>query len=294
MAEEGRFPLVDSESALGYEQSDWKQPFWERWIEEGRADARATSAAQPAAPSVPATASTVPATRSLWPKLGVYIDSEDRNTPAVYRLVNALERSASEYGLTVIAPDVLSDAVGEQSGCSAGSPVACRQALAIYPGTRALLIIRPETMANGQLAIQTRMIDADFGIDYEPMSTSLSLSGDSATAQPSGLSVWANRVLDLAASRIAIAPWFTHSFTSEGDDVYVSAGRRSGLDAGSVLAVHDGGSLVRAPGGQIVGWNPGPVVGKLRVKQLIGQRIAVAESISGRMPQPQDKLTVAD
>ncbi len=286
--------MVDSESGLGYEQSDWEQPFWERWIEEARADARAARAAQPAPQSVPIADTTDQATRSLRPKLGVYIDSEDRNSPAVYRLVNALEDSAAEYGLTVVAPDVLSDAVGEQSACSARSPVACRQALAIYPGIRALLVIRPEAAANNELAVQTQMIDADFGIDYEPMNANLSFPQEGTAGQGSEVSVWTSRVLDLAATRIAIAPWFTHSFTREGEDVYISAGRRSGLDAGAVLAVHEGGSLVRAPGGQVVGWNPGPVVGKLKVKQLIGQRMAVAESVSGRMPQPQDKLTLTE
>lgn len=295
-ADQDRFAMADSDSALGYEKSDWDKPFWERWMDDARAEARASAANQPAAataaPAASQVAQPVLSASSMRPKVGVYIAQAQRNSLAAYRLMNALEQQASRHGLTLIKSDELDEAVGDSNACQSDSPEQCPKLLSIYPGIRALMMVDPSSASGEQFVVETQMRDTDFSIDYDTVSTRLSLSGENANGSDAG--VWADRMLATAADRIAIAPWFTHSFALNGEDFYLSAGRGAGLELEDRLIVHGEGAVVRSPGGQIVAWEPGREVGRIQVKQLIGQNIAVAEQVSGRIPKPKDRLTAAD
>lgn len=292
--EKDRVPLADSEAAFGYEQTDWGKPFWQRWIEQARAeapaaDAGATNQSAPAASAAPAAA--VSSAPSMRRKLGVYIAREDRGTLAAYRLINALDERAAEHGFTLVKPDELDDAVGGTDACGAETALGCPGLLSIFPGARLLVVVDPASSQGERTTVETRMLDTDFGITYDTVSTELALASDSA----SDAAVWSERTLDTAADRAAIAPWFTHTFALNSDnDMYISAGSESGLAVDDTLVVHGEGAVVRAPGGQIVGWEPGPEVGRVRVLQFVGQDMAVAEQVSGRMPKPKDRLTIAD
>lgn len=293
--DESHFTMADSDSALGYEKSDWDKPFWEKWMDEARAEARASATPQPAAaPSAAVAGSQVaqplPTAAGMRPKVGIYIAKGERDSLAAYRLMNALDQQAARHGLTLIKPDELDEAVGDSNACQADSPEQCPKLLSIYPGIRALLVVDPASKRDDQYAVETRTLDTDFSIDYDTVSTRLSLGGGDTNT--SDAAVWADRMLGKTADRIAIAPWFTHSFALNGEDLYLSAGRGAGLALDDILIVHGEGAVVRSPGGQIVAWEPGPEVGRIQIKQLIGQNIAVAQSVSGRMPKPSDRLTV--
>ncbi|MFC3104595.1 hypothetical protein [Salinisphaera aquimarina] len=301
-------PLADSPAALGTPETDWNRSVLDRLIREvkgdkpqAEADSQPAAVARSGATGVGANASTTPGPMpiaptseggSLRPKVGVYIDDGGQNSLTAYQFVNALEHKAAANGVSIVKPDSLAEAINVPGVCSSSSPAECTQSLAIYPGIRSLLIVTPESTGRGQMTVSTRMVDTDFGIDYDAIETTLDL--DSAgSVQDTALDVWSDRVLGLVQDRISIAPWFTHTFALDGDDMYVSAGRDSGLVTGMVLSVRDAGSVVRAPGGRAVAWRPGVAVGEVRIKQLVGSHLALAEQVSGKMPVPRDKLTVS-
>jgi len=295
--------LADSQAAFGTTQTQWKAPFWERWAEnksqtQGSQAASTTAAPTPtrvAATTATAGAVSTPAVggSGLRPKVGVYIAGGDRDSLVAYQFLNALEHNAAANGVSIVTPDSLAEAIGVPGVCSSSSPAECAASLAIYPGVRALMILEPKASGSGRTSISTRMIDTDFDIEYEPIETALDLT-PAGGVQDAALGVWSDRMLALVQDRISIAPWFTHTFALDGDDMYVSAGRDSGLAAGTMLTVRDAGSVVRAPSGRAVAWKPGAAVGEVRVKQLVGSHLALAEQVSGKMPVPRDKLTVSE
>ncbi len=282
--------LADSDSALGYHEPDWHRSFWDRLTGEAKTGTDSGSAAAAVAlPPRPVA--------NLRSKVGVYVDAGKQASPALYQLVNALKEHAAQHDMTIVGPDALADALAQLPSCSGNAIMKCRQALAVYPGLRALLVIgsQPVKGKSDVLQVKTQLMDNDFSLDYRPLMASVLTDPNSAASSQgvsaTGLAAWSNRVLDLTASRLGMAPWFTHAFLQKGNDVYLSSGRLSGLAPGTELAVHDNGSEVKAPDGEIVGWNPGPIVGKLKIKRLLGEHMAIAKYVSGRLPQPNDRLT---
>lgn len=307
-AESDRFKLADSESAFGYEQVDWdRTPFWDRLTGLGKdstpknntgatADAVATQAAPIALPPPPPTAFSG---RSPKPQVGIYLADESGGTTTAYQLVNALDAYAEQYGMAVIKPGALTDALADPAKtCADPTSTSCRQTLAIYPGVRMLIILSvPAADNTGRTQVESQMADTDFGVDYPATTTPIRLAADDASVDDGpdtrALAEWSRNTLDAAAERIAVAPWFTHPFARKGNQIYVSAGSNADLKPGTILALHSEGSLVRTPGGSLVGWSPGTVVGRLEVKQQLGRTASILESISGKMPTPADRLTVA-
>ncbi len=284
-AQQEERPLADSASALDYESSNWEQPFWERWATQARS-AQATQAAE------------VP--EKLRYKVGIFVDQADNpeNSAIATELVKALSDNADHYGLVMVNPDVLNEEIA-RSDCSINQPQSCGRVLAIHPGIRGLLIVEPESLAadSNIVGLTTRLIDTDFGIGYQGQRTSLRVQQGHLLQQSPYLVAWRNRVLTATADHLAaVAPWFTHAFTVDDEQnmVYLSAGRSSGLDVGARLDIHEGGQTISSPNGQVVGWDPGPVVGQVRVTRLLGDHMAAAELVSGRLPRPEDRLTLAE
>lgn len=310
-ADDGRMALADSDAAFGYESTDWETPFWERWIARARSDAaeadeqtaasqrsaRRGAATVAAASSDSSHAGNAVAATGMQPRIGVYIAPESRGSLAAYRLINALDRRAADHGIALVKPGELDDAVAGTDACPADTAQECPKLLSIFPGVRLLVVLDPGQSRAGSASVETRMLDTDFGVEYDTSSTTLEFDradADEAGAPGSDVAVWSEHLLDLAADRLAIAPWFTHTFAlTEDEDMYVSAGRESGLTVGDTLIVHGEGSVVRAPGGRPVAWNPGAEDGRVRVTQLVGRNVAVVEHVSGRRPDPRDRLTLA-
>ncbi|MES1926979.1 hypothetical protein [Salinisphaera sp. T31B1] len=303
------FAMIDSDAAFGYQQTDWSQPFWERWIAEARsgrpaeqADGRSSRAApaiaDTGAPSASAsagtagvsasTASAVGASSALRPAIAVIVDPDDRNDPAAYELVSRIRQRAASRGMTVIASEIVYDAIAGSQPCRQADARACLQTLAVYPGVRLLIRASVEDSKDGEFAtLSTRMIDTDFGMEYEPRAVKWRPgAGDD-------VSVPVERLLDAAQARLEVAPWFTHVFQNSGDAFYLSAGSAAGLQVGDELTVHDEGTLIRMGGGQSAVWQPGEGVGRVRVEQFLGDRVAIARLVSGRAPTPADRLTRA-
>lgn len=311
MADDGRMALADSDAAFGYESTDWETPFWERWIARARSGAAEAESRQVAATerparrnaATPATASTdsraidAAAAAGMQPRIGVYIAPAARGSLAAYRLINALDRRAADHGIALVKPGELDDAVAGTDACPADTAQECPKLLSIFPGVRLLVVLDPGEGSAGSASVETRMLDTDFGVEYDTSSTTLEFddaNADEAGASGSDVAVWSEHLLDLAADRLAIAPWFTHTFAlTEDEDMYVSAGRESGLAVGDTLIVHGEGSVVRAPSGRPVAWRPGAEDGRVRVTQLVGRNVAVVEHLSGRRPDPRDRLTLA-
>ena len=61
---------------------------------------------------------------------------------------------------------------------------------------------------------------------------------------------------------------------------------------GTELEVRQPGQAIQAPSGQVIGWRPGAVAGKVKVTQWVGEGLAVVETTSGSAPSPNDWLTL--
>lgn len=275
-------PLLYSESALDYESPNWGQPFWERWANE----AKSTQAAE------------MP--EELRYKVGIFVDPTSNGGDAAIasELIQALSADAARYGLLMVNPDILREEIA-RSGCSINQPKSCGPVLAIHPGIRGMLIVETDSAAADDtvLGVTSRLIDADFGMSYQGQRTTLRIQQDRLLEQGPALDAWRHRVLTATADHLtSVAPWFTHGFAISDDQnvIYLSAGRSSGLDVGTRLNIHEGGRTVSSPNGQVVGWDPGPVVGQVRVTRLLGEQMSAAELVSGRLPRPEDKLTLAE
>ncbi len=304
-------------STLGIEKTEYRTPFWRRYThrppsQQAPAEKSAQNGAQQAssnqsqpervaenAPqqgasrgSAAQTGAAAPPGSGLRSKIGVTFEGRSQKPDLDRLLLNALQRQAGEDGLIVVPPEALAKAVRGSKHCSSGKPSACPAQLAIYPGIRMLLVIQPQSASGDTVQLRTRMVGTDFDADHAPQTAQLNLSQTDSESGQSDLAAWSRHTLERAAKRLGNAPWFAHSFSSHGGDYYINSGRLAGLDTGAVLLVHKQGSAVHAPNGDVVAWNPGSVAGKLKVEQFLGQHIAVAKSVSGQKPRPEDKLTV--
>src|SRR5699024_6104364 len=144
-AEQGHFPLADSESALNYEQPDWDEPFWAKFIPDeqnkNKSQAAVRKASVPPAPGQP-----------LRAKLGVIIPQDQGNTAS--HLVQALQQHASAYDVMVLGPDMLASVIAKLPPCSEGITKQCLQTLAIYPGIRGLLVLDVQNTTGGSTTIR--------------------------------------------------------------------------------------------------------------------------------------------
>lgn len=300
---DGRMPGADSDAALGYDQPDWDRAIWDKWIDDARGSARARDAegsaevarsadgrARSVPPRVPSTAGDPSGLRQ---KVGVYIDPQMRDSLTAYRLINALEKRAAAHGLIVLKPSEIDEAVAGSDACASDTPLDCPKLLAIYPGLRALIVIDAQRAGGGEQRIATALVDTEFDVGESRSTTELALRAKN-NGPGSDLAIWSERLLSKTADRIAIAPWFAHTFALKDGDFYISAGREAGLEKGATLAVHGEGSLLHSPAGHVVAWEPGPEIGRVRVKRLVGRNVALAEKLSGDRPTPKNRLTPVD
>ena len=103
----------------------------------------------------------------------------------------------------------------------------------------------------------------------------------------------AARLLDSLASQAATADWSARPFQGEGNALYIAAGRVNGLAEGTVLEVREPGRPVRTPTGQVVAWRAGEVVGKAKVAEWVGATLSRIEPVSGTVPSPAHRLSLA-
>ncbi|ERS14337.1 hypothetical protein [Alloalcanivorax xenomutans] len=253
---ENALEMVDSPAELNTPKPEWKTPFWER----GASDQGAVTAFQ----------------RRDEPlnNVGVLVQGQLGNADAFW---STLTEGAPEHGFVIVPTGTLRDALSNTQGCG-NAPLqseSCLDGLTTYPGVRLLVEVVPA----GQNQLQVSLRDTT----REGVST-VTLGTDSNGG--------ANALLDELAARADSARWSVRAFDGGDGHVYIPAGRRNGLALGTELEVRQPGQAIQAPSGQVIGWRPGAVAGKVKVTQWVGEGLAVVETTSGSAPSPNDWLTL--
>ena len=88
-------------------------------------------------------------------------------------------------------------------------------------------------------------------------------------------------------------PWLIRRVPTEDGRVLVSAGQASGLAVGDELTVHAPGHLLRTSDGQPLAWQAGPLKGRVRVMDLVGDNLAVVDTVEGDVPTVSDELLLS-
>ncbi|WP_336367602.1 hypothetical protein [Marinobacter sp. C2H3] len=88
-------------------------------------------------------------------------------------------------------------------------------------------------------------------------------------------------------------PWLIRRVPTEDGRVLISAGRAAGVAVGDELTVHAPGHLLRTPDGQPLAWQAGPLKGRVRVMDLVGDNLAVVGTVEGDAPTVSDELLLS-
>ena len=246
---------VDSEAGLNRTKSEWTTPFWEK----GSGDAD-ESGQEVSSSSVQA----APAAGQLRTNLAI-IGASD----SLYR---ELDNTAADYGYRLIPRPELQDALSKTPACEDTTSEACAEALAAYPGARMVVTIE----RSSSVTVTDAASNARWG----------------ATELTSGKQ--GEELLELVSQRADIAPWAMKAFRADDGRLYLSAGRANGLETGDELAIHEPGTLVRAPNGQPITWRVGERVGTVRIGELFGSDLAALVPLAGQRPTPEHDLILLD
>jgi len=247
---------AESEAGLNMPDNEWSTPFWERGGGAPAADApREVSSS-----SVEA----IPAQGQLRTNLAVVGASD-----ALFR---EMDNTAAEYGFRLIPRLELRDAIANTPACDDTTSEACAEALAAYPGARMVVTVE----GDNSVTITDAASNARWG----------------ATELTSGKQ--GEELLELVSQRADIAPWAMKAFRADDGRLYLSAGRANGLEAGVELAIHEPGTLVRAPNGQPITWRAGERVGTIRIGELFGSDLAALVPVAGQRPTPEHDLILIE
>ncbi|MFC4260819.1 hypothetical protein ACFOZ5_17515 [Marinobacter lacisalsi] len=238
------------------EESEWSTPFWER----GGSTPVEERNREVSSSSVTA----IPASGQLRTNLAI-IGASD----SLYR---ELDNTAADYGFRLIPRSELRDALTNTPACGDTTSADCAEALAAYPGSRLVV-----TVEDGS---SVTIVDAASGARWGTTDLTSGKQGE--------------ELLELASQRADIAPWAMKAFRADDGRLYLSAGRANGLEAGDELAIHEPGTLVRAPNGQPITWRVGERVGTLRIGELFGSDLASLVPADGQRPTPEHDLILIE
>lgn len=251
-------------AALGHEEPEWGTPFWERWAQGGGANQNQKGDSDQRRSGDRQAGQSVAYPSSLATNLAV-IGSPDS-------LHRELDNTAADYGFRLIPRSELNDALANTPACDDTTSEACSEALAAYPGARMVVTVE----GDNSVTITDAASNARWG----------------ATELTSGKQ--GEELLELVSQRADIAPWAMKAFRADDGRLYLSAGRANGLEAGDELAIHEPGTLVRAPNGQPITWRAGERVGTVRIGELFGSDLSALVPVAGQRPTPEHDLILIE
>ncbi len=225
-------------------------------------------------------------------KIALIVDEENIAPEISAALPAALIRAAEELPVVVAAPDRVTEVILGPA-CPRRRDLGClSSALSVYPGARMVLLAERVEMPRrypGNVQAQATVVDAGLSHRYPTMAVTAPAreAADARTA----MAAMMQKVLSFAVDRADTIPWFCRAFSREGEEWYLSAGARSGLEPGDRLQVIPGGRVVRSPAGTPAGWIPEAPVGTVEVTLLFGPDFAAARLVEGRGPEPGDMVT---
>lgn len=251
-----------------------------------------TAAADTRSTPPPATPETASSTEEPSPvKVGLIIDTATVPEETARLLRQMTPQAAARLPVLMADPEKVSEVMAGTT-CARERDLAClSRALGIYPGVRMVVLVEemilPDTFA-GTLAGQVSLVDTGLLYRYPVMAVRVPVpaAGETETAVTAAL----QQVLAVAARKQDLMPWFCRVFHQDEEAFYISAGKRSGLEAGDRLQVVSGGRVVPSPTGHPAGWLPGGKQGMVEVTRLFGEDFAACRLVEGTAPTPADLL----
>ncbi|MCX8119020.1 MAG: hypothetical protein N3G78_13960 [Desulfobacterota bacterium] len=146
--------------------------------------------------------------------------------------------------------------------------------------------------------IEVRLIDASTGnllktfIGRSPIfGTRESGEGSRGKAVMRAIDLSLEDILDGFLRHLDYLDWTTTIAKIEGENIYINAGRLSGLRVGDTLEIYEPGREIIHPTTKIsLGWTTGQLKGVLRISELFGVDAAIGKAIQGSGFSPNDIL----
>ncbi|MBN2232738.1 MAG: hypothetical protein JW781_07970 [Deltaproteobacteria bacterium] len=220
----------------------------------------------------------------LRPKAGLFCGAPLPRHPVVDELMHRLPAMMQECGLVPVPSAELHAVFGRYPWRDRlQGPPAIGRFLAEYPGSRFLFYVRGFSLpaaVPGEVRLDCLLVDGESGAVYpspvfrRPVYHPSALTG----AVPAVF----QDMLRYHRLQLTGAAWSTKIFLVQNNLAYIGAGRLSGLVPARELTVNGPGRpLIDPRTGTMVGFVPGEVRARLRVRRLFGPDLAEVEVVSG-------------
>ncbi len=146
--------------------------------------------------------------------------------------------------------------------------------------------------------IEVRLIDASTGnllktfIGRSPIfGTKESGEGSRGKAVIKAIDLSLEDILDSFLRHLDYLDWTTTIAKIEGENIFINAGRLSGLRVGDILEIYEPGKEIIHPTTKIsLGWTTGQLKGVVRISELFGVDAAIGKAVQGSGFSPNDVL----
>ncbi len=146
--------------------------------------------------------------------------------------------------------------------------------------------------------IEVRLIDASTGnllktfIGRSPIfGTKESGEGSRGKAVIKAIDLSLEDILDSFLRHLDYLDWTTTIAKIEGENIFINAGRLSGLRVGDTLEIYEPGKEIIHPTTKIsLGWTTGHLKGVVRISELFGVDAAIGKVVQGSGFSPNDVL----
>ncbi len=146
--------------------------------------------------------------------------------------------------------------------------------------------------------VEVRLIDAATGnllktfIGRSPIfGTKESGEGSRGKAVIKAIDFSLEDILDGFFRQLDYLDWTTTIAKVEGENIFVNAGKLSGLRIGDILEIYEPGREIIHPVTKIsLGWTTGPLKGTIRISELFGVDAAIGKAVQGSGFSPNDVL----
>jgi len=213
-------------------------------------------------------------------------------SPGVYRSTQEMKTNLSEAAagqfaknqrFILVGPEESKEILSQQGlavGRDSKSKIA--RSLSIYPAARLVVFIDKLTLdRKGKGRISYTLLDGFSGRTVHHREENVSTAQSGPEKDESLRLLLAKMAADLE-KRAGKYGWSSRVAMVEGQQVYLSAGRASGLRKGDIFAIYGPGKEIIHPTAKVsMGFQPGPYKGKVQVSNLFGPDAAEAIAVDG-------------
>ena len=153
-----------------------------------------------------------------------------------------------------------------------------------------------EEVSFATVKIEIRLIDASTGnllrtfIGRSPIFSTKETGGSSRSkAVLKAIDLSLDEISEGFLRQLDLLDWATTIAKIEGEDLYINAGKLSGLRIGDILEIFEPGKEIIHPTTQIsLGWTTGQLKGAIRITALFGVDAAIGQVVKGQGFSPND------